>query len=105
MLFEKVIASYFCNRGAFIWYNLQRWECSCVGFQLPSIEKHSNEKHYNSWCVNDSLTVHKRIFEKKECTQFSINMSNITPKQWTYNHPGLRLGNLTIHDIFTFIRI
>lgn len=105
MLFGKVIASYFCNRGAFIWYNLQRWECSCVGFQLPSIEKHSNEKHYNSWCVNDSLTVHKRIFEKKECTQFSINMSNITPKQWTYNHPGLRLGNLTIHDIFTFIRI
>lgn len=105
MLFEKVIASYFCNRGAFIWYNLQRWECSCVGFQLPSIEKHSNEKHYNSWCVNDSLTVHKRISEKKECTQFSINMSNITPKQWTYNHPGLRLGNLTIHDIFTFIRI
>lgn len=105
MLFEKVIASYFCNRGAFIWYNLQRWECSCVGFQLPSIEKHSNEKHYNSWCVNDSLTVHKRIFEKKECTQFSINMSNITPKQWTYNHPGLRLGNLTIHDIITFIRI
>lgn len=105
MLFEKVIASHFCNRGAFIWYNLQRWECSCVGFQLPSIEKHSNEKHYNSWCVNDSLTVHKRIWKKKECTQFSINMSNITPKQWTYNHPGLRLGNLTIHDIFTFIRI
>lgn len=65
MLFEKVIASHFCNRGAFIWYNLQRWECSCVGFQLPSIEKHSNEKHYNSWCVNDSLTVHKRIWKKR----------------------------------------
>lgn len=104
MLFEKVIASHFCNRCAFIWYNLQRWECSCVGFQLPSIEKHSNEKQYNSWCVIDSLPVHKRIFEKKNAHN-SLNMSNITPKQWTYNHPGLRLGNFTIHDIFTFIRI
>lgn len=104
MFFEKVIASHFCNRCAFIWFNLQRWECSCVGFQLPSIEKHSNEKQYNSWCVIDSLPVHKRILEKKNAHN-SLNMSNITPKQWTYNHPGLRLGNFTFHYIFTFIRI